>query len=481
MSISLEQMRNTSAAFRTALLKSERKRIVGVIVFFAFFSVLQIVRIFVFGSAMSSWGILAAVLMIAFELGLLRAVNEALRSGKDLAKSAWYLSTVVEAFFPALGIVFWASTRLVADYRPLATPWLLAFFPLILLSVLRLAPRLSLLLGVVSATAYLTAAYFSGWRLVPGPNGLTVTQTAVVYFSLVLLITGALASRVAAEIRTHVESALNEAESRHQLQQIEHELQIARSIQQSLLPKIQPQIAGFQVAGWSRSATDTGGDFYDWQKLADGSWVMVLADVTGHGIGPAILASVCRAYSRANFKVRASLETILRSINQSFAEDLTPERFATFVAALCQDDSDEVELLSAGHGPIFVYSAKNRSLSCLDAQALPLGVFPDMWEASPLKLRMGPGDIVVLITDGFFEWENEREEQFGTDRLAAVIQQSCDREPEEIIAELYDSVLKFAHGAPQQDDLTALLIKRSQAAVILPSPEDILRTSAVVV
>jgi serine phosphatase RsbU (regulator of sigma subunit) len=479
MASSLEQMRNTSPAFRSALLSSEQKRIAGVIAFISFFTVLNIVRIFLFGSAMSRWGILAATLMIFFELGLLRAVKQVLQSGEDLAESVWYLSTVLESFFPALGVTFWASTRLAPDYRPLATPWMLAFFPLILLSVLRLNPRISLVSGIASATAYLVAAYTTGWRPVPDPSGFSVTQTAVVYFSLVLLITGALASRVAAEIRTHVESALNEAESKHQLEQIEHELQIARSIQQSLLPKVRPQIAGFEVAGWSRTATDTGGDFYDWKKLPDGSWVMVLADVTGHGIGPAILASVCRAYSRANFNVRASLETILKSINQSFAEDLTPERFATFVAVLCQEGSDELELLSAGHGPIFVYSASNRSLNSLEAQALPLGLFPDLWAASPVKLRMNPGDIVLLITDGFFEWENEKGEQFGTDRLAAVVQRFGDREPEEIIAELYESVLKFVDGAPQQDDLTAVLIKRSALGVIAPRPEVALKASTV--
>jgi phosphoserine phosphatase len=74
---------------------------------------------------------------------------------------------------------------------------------------------------------------------------------------------------------------------------------------------------------------------------------------------------------------------------------------------------------------------------------------------------MKPGDIVILITDGFFEWENGSGEQFGTERLAAVVRRFSDREPEVIIAELYDAVLNFAQGTPQQDDLTAVLIKRS--------------------
>jgi len=454
-------MREASPAFRNALLKSEKKRIVGVIAFVSLFALLVFVRIFALGSRMSRWGLIVAALVIAFELGLFRAVNRRLQAGNDISTSMWYVSSILECLFPAVGVAFLASTRLLPDYRPLATPWVLAFFPFILLSVLRLTPRLCWLCGIVSALGYLTAAYVAGWRLSPGPSGFTVTQTAVKYFAFVLLITGALAAGVAAEIRVHVEAALREAETQHQLKQVEHELEIARSIQQSLLPKVRPEITGFQVTGWSRTADDTGGDFYDWKNLPDGRWVVVLADVTGHGIGPAILASVCRAYSRASFNVHDRLETMLKNINQAFAEDLTPERFATFVAAVCKEGSDEVELLSAGHGPIFVYSSDNQSFRLMDAQALPLGILPDLWDAVPVKLSMKSGDIVLLITDGFYEWENSAGEQFGTDRLAAVVRQFSDSEPEVIIAELYDAVLNFAQGARQQDDLTVVLIKRS--------------------
>ena len=461
MTHTIQQMRETSPAFRHALLRSEKKRIVGVIVFVAFFSVLAIVRIYVLGSAMSRWGLVVSALVIAFEWGLYRAVNQSLHSGQSISNFLWYGSSILECLFPAVGVAFLASTRLLPDYRPLATPWVLAFFPFILLSVLRLASRQSWGCGIVSAFEYLTAAYIAGWRFSPGPGGFTVTQTAVKYFAFVLLAMGALAAGVAAEIRKHVEAALREAETQHQLKQVEHELQIARSIQQSLLPKVRPEIAGFQIAGWSRTADDTGGDFYDWKKLPDGRWVVLLADVTGHGIGPAILASACRAYSRATFNVRDRLETILQNINQSFAEDLTPERFATFVAAVCEEGSGQVELLSAGHGPIFVYSSDNQSFRLLDAQALPLGILPDLWDAVPVKLSLKPGDILLLITDGFFEWENSAGEPFGSNRLSAVVRQFSDREPEVIVAELYDSVLNFAQGTPQQDDLTAVLIKRS--------------------
>src|SRR5215469_15265383 len=452
--------RHGSPAFRQALLTSEKKRIVGVVAFVSFFAILAFVRIFVLGSAMSRWSLAVAALVIGFEVGLFRLVNRALQSGKDFHNAIWYLSGAIECLFPAIGVAFLVSTRLHPDYRALATPWVLAFFPFILLSVLRLNQKLSLTCGIISTLGYLTAAFVTGWRFVPGPDGFTVSQTAVVYFAFVILVMGALAAGVALEIRTHVEAALYEAETRHKLEQVEHDLHIARSIQQSLLPKVRPQIAGFQVAGWNRTADDTGGDFYDWKKLSDGRWVVVLADVTGHGIGPAILASVCRAYSRASFNLRDNLETTVRNINQSFSEDVPEESFATFVAVVFEEASDQVELLSAGHGPLFIYSSANRSFQFLEAQTLPLGILPDMKGVQPIRIGMEPGDIVLLITDGFFEWENRAGELFGTQRLAEIVGRYSDREPEVIIAELYQAVLAFSEGTRQKDDLTAVLIKR---------------------
>jgi serine phosphatase RsbU (regulator of sigma subunit) len=454
-----QQISENSPAFRQALLKSEKKRILGVVVFVSLFAILVAVRIFIMSSAMSHWGLLTAAILIAWELGLFRVVHRALQSGNSVSQLAWYFTLTLEALFPASGIAFFASTRLQADYRPLATPWVLAYFPLILLSVLRLSPKLCCLSGFASAFGYLAAAFFLGWRFDPS-NGFAVTETAVPYFALLLLTTGILAAFVASQIRGYVAEALREAWTEHQLKQVEHDLQIARSIQQSLFPKLRPQIPGFAVAGWNQSADDTGGDFYDWKRLPDGRWAVFLADVTGHGIGPAMLASVCRAYSRASFNERDNLATTLKNINLSFSEDLTPERFATFVAAMFQEGSHQVELLSAGHGPLLIYSAREKSLRSMNAQALPLGILPEIDGAVPIKLVMECGDIVLLITDGFFEWENPTREQFGTERLAEVVRRFSDREPEIIIAELYEAVVSFSQGTPQKDDLTAVLIKR---------------------
>lgn len=459
MTTSIMGISETTSAFRAALLRSEKRRIFAVISFVLFFALLVAVRIFLLGSAMSRYGLFVAALLISFELWVLRAVNRGLKSGQVVPRFLWYCNITLESLFPALGIVFFASSHLHIDYRPLATPWALLYFPLILLSVLRLSPRVCCVSGFTSALGYLISAYSVGWRFDAG-NGFSVTETAVPFFAFLLLLTGFLSAGVTIEVRRYLEAALLAAETEHQLKEVEHDLHIARSIQQSLLPKVRPQIPGFAVAGWSQSAADTGGDFYDWKKLPNGRWVVFLADVTGHGIGPAILASVCRAYSRASFNDRDDLATTLQNINRSFSEDLTPERFATFVAVVFLEGSDQVELLSAGHGPLFVYRASSESVQHMDSQTLPLGIVPEMALANPVKLTMHPGDVVLLITDGFFEWENKAQEEFGTNRLAEVLRRFSNREPEVIIAELYDSVVKFSQGTPQNDDLTAVLIKR---------------------
>ena len=469
-------MREKSQSFREALLKSEKKRIIAAIAFVAVFAVLMILRIFVLGSAMNKWGLLASLGLIAYEILVLRSVNQALQSNKDISLPISYLTIALESLFPAAGMAFLSSNRLLPEYRPLASPWTLGFFPFILLSILRLRPSLCWFSGVVSTIGYLLAAVSVGWHLTRGPDGFTAPQTAVLYFAVLFLATSALAAGVSNEIRLYVQAALREADTRHQLQRAEHELQIARAVQQSLLPKFRPEISGFQVAGWNRCADDTGGDFYDWKRLADGRWAVVLADVTGHGIGPAILASVCRAYSRASFNERDSLETIVRNINQSFAEDLTPERFATFVAVVCEEDNEQIELVSAGHGPLFVYSSASKSCHFVDSHAVPLGILPELPAVRPAKIGMQPGDIVFLITDGFFEWENKYGEEFGASRLIQVICQNSDRDPEIIIAELYESVLRFAEGTPQKDDLTAVVIKRVPIGMPKASFKEILPT-----
>jgi len=454
-----------SQAFRTARLKSERRRIYGVTAFFTVFAVAIAARILIYRTHMSPWGAVVLLVAGAYELWVLSAITRALEAGKDdLPTWLWMSNIVLEMVVPALGVAYFSSPQIGFEYRPIANPWALAFFPLILLSVLRLNPRGSLLAGVTAALFYLASAYSLGWR--PSVEHLDQNRAAhsdVVFYAAIMVATGFIAAMVSSEIRKYVEAALHEAEVQRQLKQVEHDLEIARSIQQSLLPRIRPTIENMEISGWNLPADATGGDFFDWKKLRDGRLVVTMADVTGHGVGPALLAAVCRAYARLSFDTHSDMVQALGYVNEYFGEDLTGNRFATLVAAVCTGEKGRVELLSAGQGPLFVYSSASDSFESLSAQAIPLGLLPQLNASDPVVLHLEPGDMVVLTTDGFFEWENEQGEQFGFDRLTQAVRESRHLAPEEIIAELYSRVKAFSNGSPQADDLTAVVIKRVES------------------
>jgi serine phosphatase RsbU (regulator of sigma subunit) len=287
-----------------------------------------------------------------------------------------------------------------------------------------------------------------------------VTKTSVSLNAIILLIGGLIAAAVAGQIHKHVEAALREAETKRKLEAVEHDLQVARSIQQSLLPKERPQIPGFDIAGWNQPADDTGGDYFDWKAQRDGKLVVSLADVTGHGIGPALVAAICHAYARSSFSMDHDLMGAFEHINQALSADLQTGRFVTFVAAVCRPDSSELQILSAGHGPLFIYSCSEDRFIDVSPQAVPFGILPFLRSDPPAQLRLGSGDLVILPTDGFFEWENDQGEQFGVERMEEVIRASRQLAPPDIIAQLYGAVTKFSNGTKQQDDLTAVIIKR---------------------
>ena len=450
-----------SQAFRTALLASERRRIFGVTAFLLIFAIAIAARIAIFGSHMSPWGAAFLLAVVAYELWTLHEVSKALETGHGLPDWLLWFNILAEVIVPVLGVAYFSSPSLAVDYRAVATPWVLALFPLIMLSVLRLNPLVSQVLGLVAACGFLASACYLGWRLdLQELRTHTAAETAVIFYAALLLASGFIAGMVSSEVRRHVEAALHEAEVERQLKQVEHDLEIARSIQQSLLPRIRPTVNGLEISGWNLPADATGGDYFDWGQLRDGRVVVTLADVTGHGIGPALLASLCRAYARSSFDTHADVVHAMQHINRFFGEDLPAGKFATFVAAVCSSEEAKVELLSAGHGPLFVYSSVRDTFAQFGAQAIPLGLLPELNSAEPLVLHLDEGDMVVLATDGFFEWEDASGEQFGLERLEQAVRKARHLAPEEIIAELYHAVKHFAAGTKQMDDLTAVVIKR---------------------
>ena len=178
-------------------------------------------------------------------------------------------------------------------------------------------------------------------------------------------------NRMTADLRSHVQRL---AEEEAELKRMEHDLDIARQIQQGLLPTAKPDLPGYDISGWSRSANKTGGDYYDWQTLPDGRLLVSLADVSGHGIGPALVAAVCRAYARASVASNAeSLDGIIDRLNALLMDDMPDGRFVTFVGILVDPKQNRAQMISAGHGPLFRCIQAHGELIESDADGLPLG------------------------------------------------------------------------------------------------------------
>ena len=247
-------------------------------------------------------------------------------------------------------------------------------------------------------------------------------------------------------------------------QRIQRDLNIARSIQQGLLPRERPDVPGFDIAGWNEPADETGGDFFDFLPLPEGRLAVAIADATGHGIGPAIVMAEARALFRALVGGATGLERAVTDIHRLLCLDLPEGRFVTAFCGILSPAAGSFEFLSAGQGPILLFEAASGTVQDLPAQGLPLAFFPDATYEGATRIEMAVGDMLVLLTDGFYEWARDDGESFGEDRVRDVVCQLRDRPATEIIEALYRAVVDFAAGARQADDLTAVIVKRTAAS-----------------
>lgn len=457
-----------SEAFRRATLTSESHRTTGLLCLLGTLAIFVVVR----GSATGDIPVVVfhsafLVFVIGHELVRLRAIRRGLRDGSERVLDKWLLNVFLESQIPTVAILVLLAGPWFSPYQALVAPAVLIYFLLIILSTLRLSPALTTLTGLLSALGYLFVTFYTAVRF-QNSEAQSGALPMYVYFIYagVILTGGILAAVVAARIRTHVAAALREAELKGKLDEVNHDLDIARSIQQDLLPAQSPSLENFDVAGWNEPANETGGDYFDWQSLPDGRLAISLGDATGHGIGPALVSTLCRAYARASLVVDDEHHQVLDRLNRLLADDLSANRFVTFAVVFLDPITSEVEVLSAGHGPILWYQHATNEIENLEAQGIPLGMIAGVRYEKALVRRLAPNDMIVLVTDGFYEWENRNGEEFGLHRLESVILQSHDCNAEEVISRLRFSVEDFCQGTEQKDDLTAVVLKRKPVATL---------------
>ncbi len=242
-------------------------------------------------------------------------------------------------------------------------------------------------------------------------------------------------------------------------ERLEHEMRLAREIQASFLPEASPQIPGWRIAVDWRAASGVGGDYYDLMQAQPNELTLCIADVSDKGVAAALYMALSRTVLRAAALDAHSPVEILQRANRVLLEDSRSGMFVSLVYGHLDLHSGRLRYVRAGHTPLLLVRAADRSVIALEPNGVVLGVIPDP-ELEEAVVELAPGDALVLYTDGVTEAWNEREEEFGLERLQAVIQQSEELTPEALIASINEAVQQFVGSLPQADDYTLLVIQR---------------------
>lgn len=237
------------------------------------------------------------------------------------------------------------------------------------------------------------------------------------------------------------------------------QMHLAREIQQGLFPKSSPKMPGLEIAGASFPAEATGGDYFDYLTMTREGVGIVIGDVTGHGLGPALLMAETRAYLRVVAMNRDAPQDILTRVNRVLAEDVGRERFVTVLLARLDPAERRLTFSNAGHPAGYVIADDGHVRHKLSRTGPPLGfkAAATFFDAPVIDLH--PGDIVLFLTDGFEESLSPAEEFYGLERLLDFVRANRTLSAAEIVQRVYKAARDFTQGAPQADDLTCVVLK----------------------
>jgi serine phosphatase RsbU (regulator of sigma subunit) len=263
---------------------------------------------------------------------------------------------------------------------------------------------------------------------------------------------------IASQFGQFIERHDAEAARRRELE----ERHVAGRIQQRLLPQRQPELPGYDISGRCVSAFDVGGDCFDFFPMmlgCDDCLGVLVADGSGHGLASSLLVAETRAYIRALAMTCPDVDRLLKLVNQRMTDDLEREGFVTAMLLRLAPCSGIVVYANAGHCPGIVFDQEGQVRAGLAIGGFPLGVEPSA-EFSAQPTRLGPGESVLLYSDGVIEAFSRAGELFGVKRLCQVVSAHRDESSEGILNAVYSEVDRFQDGAALRDDVTVVVIRR---------------------
>jgi sigma-B regulation protein RsbU (phosphoserine phosphatase) len=235
------------------------------------------------------------------------------------------------------------------------------------------------------------------------------------------------------------------------------ELEIARQVLARLFPQNLPQLQNLEYAAACIQAQEVGGDYYDFMDLGPGQFALVLADLSGKGIAGALLMANLQANLRSQYAVASrDLGQLMRSVNRLLYDSTDENQYATVFFAQFDDRRRALQYVNCGHLPPLLLR-RSGSLEWLMPTATVLGLF-ETWDTSTQDVALAPGDLLIAYTDGVVEATNEADEQFGSERLLAVVRECQGLPAAEIITSLQHAAQRFA-GGNLRDDLTIVVAR----------------------
>jgi predicted ester cyclase len=244
------------------------------------------------------------------------------------------------------------------------------------------------------------------------------------------------------------------AEARER-ERIEHELQVARRIQQELLPEATPELDGWQIAVYYGPAREVGGDFYDFLEFPDGRLGLVVGDATGHGMPAALVMATTRGMLRAVVQTLESPGEVLARVNEALVADVPPSTFVTCFYGILDPKSGHLAYANAGHDLPYLWHGG--AAEELRARGMPLGLMPAMGYEE-ITLKRGEG--VLFYSDGLVEAHDPHYEMFGFPRLRALL--ADHGEERSLVDFLMEELSSFTGQSwEQEDDITLMTLQRS--------------------
>ncbi len=252
-----------------------------------------------------------------------------------------------------------------------------------------------------------------------------------------------------------------EAEQRERERQ-ERDLRLAGEVQHHLRPHVFPDIGTVEIAALAQPSAHIGGDYYDVLPVAARRWGFVIADVAGKGPAAALMMAACRATLRQCATDEPSAAAVVRRVNRALHSDMPRGMFISLFYGILDLDTNRLRYVRAGHEPALLLRAGAKKEEYLHAGGLALGLDPGPIfdaELAEGEVTLSPGDLLALYTDGITEAASAADEEFGSDRLAAVLRRDAGRPLAEITEAVDRDLREFAVLATRGDDRTLLLVR----------------------